>query len=265
MRLHLFSTDISCLSLLPDLHPEDRVTCLIFPSNRKNSEKVRQLIDAAEMPVREHRLRQTLDGDLPPAEAAISWLYSQIILGEDLSRYPAGMLNMHGGVIPEYRGRSVLQWAIINGEDHLGVTWHEIIEEVDAGPIWAESRIPIPHQATAADMRAAMIQEGRKLFPKAWQRFCSQSSSLRLPDLKEGKIWPARAPKDGRIGSGWPERRVRDMVRALCPPWPAATVACGDHWREVTGVWDQPKDDCFPYCTAEGRTIYLKLVPAPSA
>ena len=265
MDLHLFATDVSALELLKQLGPEDSVTRLIVPSNRLGSEKIARLIDAADLPIYEQRRRKPLDPDLPSADAAISWLYSQIIDAQDLARYPVGMLNMHGGTIPEYRGANVLQWAIINGEKELGITWHELVEEVDAGPIWVESRIPIPPTATAVEMRAAMIVEALRLFPKAWARFRNKLGHPRIPKLDQGRVWPSRKPEDGRIAPGWPGGRVRDMVRALCSPWPPATVCCDGSWVPVGGVLKRPEPGTIPYRTAEGTLVYLRRTRTETA
>lgn len=263
MKLHLFSTDISGLELIDYLSKGITVTCVIVPSNRQTSTKVKTLTDAAVargLPTYIHKRGHSLGPDLPSAEVGISWLYSQIISVKDLKRYPAGILNMHGGAIPEYRGASVLQWAIINGEEEMGITWHEIVEEVDAGPIWAESKIPIPLDATAADMRKAMIAEGLRLFPEAWARFRDPNIKPRYPSLKGGRVWPQRKPEDGLIDKGWSERRVRDMVRALCPPWPPAFIKTEKGIVFIESVSVNPEPETIAYLAAENRIIYLRPI-----
>jgi len=221
--------------------------------------KVDSLVSATDLPIYTHQQGQLLPGNLPSADAAIVWMYSQIILVNDFARYPAGLLNMHGGRIPEFRGANVLQWAIINGETEIGVTWHEIIEQVDAGPIWADSVIPIPPEATAADMRQSIIDEGTRLFPEAWTRFRERSVKPRLPDLTNGKIWRPRRPDDGRISPRMSERQVRDQIRALCPPWPPATIWYEGYWYEIKGVVEMEARNTVPYTTSEGNEIYLRI------
>jgi methionyl-tRNA formyltransferase len=263
MRLHVFATDVSCMELLDQLS-EDEVTAVVIPSNRGESLKVDLLRKEAEQRgflVSTHERGKPVDPLLPPADAGISWLYSQIILASDIEKYPSGLLNMHGGVIPSYRGASVLHWAIINGEDEMGITWHEIVEAVDAGPIWAESRIPIPQDATALDMRGRMIQEGLRLFPEAWAAFKTRSPSPRYADVSSGQVWPQRRPSDGVIEQGWSERRVRDIVRALCPPWPPATFATGETTFKIARADDSASPGAIAYETAEGTTLYLIPVP----
>jgi methionyl-tRNA formyltransferase len=257
VNVHLFATDISGLRLLEEAGGAIRASCVIVPANRRGAAKIAELEKKAQTPVFVHERGMALPEGLPNADAAISWLYSQIIRETDLRRYPRGVLNMHGGKIPEYRGANVLQWAIINGESELGITWHELVKEVDAGPIWAECAIDMPAEATALEMRTRMIEAGLELFETAWRRFVTRDYTPRLANLDSGKIWPSRKPEDGRIEADWREQKVHDMVRALCPPWPPATVFVDNAWVPVGGVSRRLLENSIPYSTAEGRIIYL--------
>ena len=245
------------LRLLEDAGDEIAVSCLIVPANRRGAAKIIELEAATKVPIAVHERGKALPVDLPPADAAISWLYSQIIREEDIQRYHLGILNMHGGRIPEYRGANVLQWAIINGEPELGITWHELVKEVDAGPIWAESTIAIPAEVTALEMRARMIEAGRDLFGTAWQRFIAREFIPRIAKLDNGRVWPSRKPEDGRIEAGWPEQKVRNMVRALCSPWPPASILMENIWVPVRSISRQHVDNAIIYPTAEGWNIFL--------
>jgi len=261
-HLHLLTTDVSGFDLPATLTSENHVTAVVVPENRANSEKVQSVRKVAAklgVPVFQHQRGGPLPENLPPAEAAISWMYSQILPAVDLPRYKLGLLNMHGGKIPEFRGANVLQWAIIQGEEEIGVTWHQIVEQVDAGPIWAESTIKMPGHWTAWEVRAELIKEGIRLFPDAWVRWSQRKQPVRIPDLSKGRIWPSRKPRDGYIGVGWEERRVRDMVRALCPPWPPARIDVGGVDRAVIALAPTAGDNTMSYTTAEGRVIYLAL------
>ena len=119
MDVHLITTDQTSFKLLESINGALNVTSVIVPANRRHTRKVAGVVKMAEcrqIPVYIHHLRSQFPRNLPPACAAICWLYSQIICEQDLARYPMGILNMHGGKLPQYRGASVLQWAIINGE-----------------------------------------------------------------------------------------------------------------------------------------------------
>lgn len=259
LAAHLLATDISGLALFE--HCADiRLTGVIVPANRNQSEKIGVLRQAAAergLPLAEQPRGGNLPTNLPAADVAISWMYSQILPASDLQQYRLGMLNMHGGQIPRYRGANVLQWAIINGEPELWITWHEIVAAVDAGAIWAEEPLPVPRDWTALQARAAMIEAGVALFPQAWRRKRDGLPPVRIPDLSQGRVWPSRRPRDGEIQPGWSEQRLRDFLRALCPPWPLPT------WQgqSVVGLSPEARADTTAYACQEGSVVYLRLGP----
>jgi methionyl-tRNA formyltransferase len=170
---------------------------------------------------------------------------------------------MHGGRIPEYRGASVLQWAIINGERTLGVTWHQIVEEVDAGPIWAETEIPIHSDDMASTVRERMISAGHELFHSAWSALTEGALPVRVPDLSKGRIWPQRKDADGLVPPGLPEKRVRDLVRALSPPWPGASIMAPSGLRRIERLGGPEDENALRYETADGRILFLCLSDHP--
>jgi len=262
MDIHLITSDETSFDLINNVRCKINITCVIVPENRIKTEKVARVIEHAKersIPVRIHQLRSYFVDPLPSASAAISWLYSQIIRSKDLARYTTGILNMHGGKIPDYRGASVLHWSIINGEVELGVTWHKMVKEVDAGPIISENTIPIRSDATAWEMRQYLIDKAIEMFPEAWQRFINNYEG-RTPDLKQGQIWHQRKPSDSLIKDGWTEKMVKDLIRAMCPPWPRAYVEIEEKRFEIEKVLNVPQPDTLSYLTADGNTIYLKKV-----
>ena len=247
------------MDLIKLLGPDDKIVAVVVPENRKSSAKVHDLIERTDLPTGFQPRGGGIPSDLPHADAAISWLYSQILSEQDIKRYKLGIINMHGGKLPEYRGASVLQWAIANGETELGITWHQIVGEVDSGPVWAEDAIPIPSDANALAMRAAMIEKGLALFPLAWSRFASGASPVRRVDPGTGKVWPQRRPKDGKIGERWAEKKVRDLIRALPAPWPRPTLVIGGRDYDVAGIATMSSADTVPYTTREDTVLFLKV------
>lgn len=263
MKVHLYTTDASGLRLVEHFPAGLSLDAVIVPENRIGSEKVRRLREQARAPL----IVQPRGGDLPDrqriADIAVVWMYSQILPPETLGRYLHGMINMHGGRIPHYRGANVLHWAIINGESSLGVTWHGLVAEVDAGPIWHESEIPIAPHDTALDVRAHMIAEALRTFPLAFARMLGKQPPVRVPDLSQGHVWPSRRPRDGLFPAGWPEQRVRNLIRALCEPWPPARYAAATGEISIRDIAAREEPGTIPYETAEGTILHLQ--PAPSA
>ena len=241
---------------------------VVCPENRRGSEKVRGLIDRSRgvgIPVLWHERKTKPDSLIEEirrrgGEVGISWSYSQMFPVELLNAFPRGILNMHGGKIPEYRGANVLPWAILNGETEIGVTWHGVVEEVDAGPIWDETVVPVCPDDTSWTMRAKIIEEGLVGFAKFWPRFKRGSTSPPPPDLTGGRDWPRRRPKDSELPDQLSEQRVRNYFRALCPPWPAP-FRIGENGETVNlkGIVTGPQADTIPYLTAEGKLIHLQI------
>ena len=263
MNVHLYTTDDSAFCLLKILSKKKeqvRVTAVIVPQNRIDTQKVINIIkNIRDIPIYIQSKKNSLLDGLPSADIAISWLYSQIIPPNILDSYTYGILNMHGGKIPQYRGANVLQWAIINGESDLGVTWHTMVEKVDAGPIWAESSIPILPENNALDLRKSLIKEGILTFPKAWNNCINPVKNGKIPDLTQGKYWPQRKPEDGRIFHGMAIEQVKDMIRALPKPWPEPTIKVDDSWKAIKHVSMSHIDGSVSYEALGGVIIYLVL------
>lgn len=258
--INLFSTDINVFQLV-DLLPEDtEIKALVYPSNRQNSTKVLEMkseADRRDVPMFKHSVRKPLPADLPIADAGICWHYTQLILEEDLAFFQFGILNNHGSALPEYRGSNTLKWSIMEGEEWLGITWHGISADVDAGPIWMESRIPIDPNITAWELRADMIAEGIRLFPQAWQHFRFHDIAPRLPDLTGGRLWPPIKPEDGIIRPGLTRRKVKDIIRASCAPWPRAFILKGEMQIFVDGISECAGANTLTYTTVDDGVIHL--------
>ena len=266
-KVHLFSTDISVFDLA-DLLPDDaEVVALIYPSNRQYSNKVIEMIATSHdrgIPVVKHSVRKPLPPNLPQADSGISWLYAQVILEEDIRRYRLGLLNNHAGAIPEYRGFHTPQWSIVEGESELGVTWHGITAVVDGGPIWMESKIPIPLEATGWELRQKAVEEGTRTFPEAWRHFLEQDITPRMPDMSAGNWWRPRNPDDGRIATGLTRRKVHDIIRASCPPWPRAFIETGGARVYVDAVTEDEVPGTLSYQSTDQGRIGLRIIGADS-
>ena len=271
MKLLLFTTDPSLFGLDRHWAAEDRPLAVVVPANRLGTKKVAAVQAAAQprglpvlvQPPAGNGAVEAFDQALRGlgAEVGISWLYAQRLPASTLAVLPRGILNLHGGRLPAYRGASVLQWSIINGETELGVTWHSMVEAVDAGPIWAESTVRIEPHETAWTVRAKMLTEGTRLFGECWPRFKSGQGAPVVPSLGGGRVWPQRTPADSALPAGLSERQLRDFIRALCPPWPRPFLAQGPKRYEVLGLWEAPgggrEAATLPYRLADGRQVRL--------
>jgi methionyl-tRNA formyltransferase len=158
---------------------------------------------------------------LKPALGVVS-SYSRILWPELLALFPLGVVNLHGGKLPEYRGANVLQWAIINGETETAATLHYVDQGIDTGPVIAESRIPIYDEDTALVLRDRMCKEGKKLLRTWLPRLLRGRVEAAKQDESRARVWQRRRPEDGVINWAWSDEKVRNLIRALVKPWPGA-------------------------------------------
>jgi len=158
------------------------------------------------------------------ADLFVSMSYDQIFRGRLIRLPRLGVVNCHAGALPRYRGRNVLNWAIINGEDHFGVSVHYIDEGIDTGDLIAQRRVGIAPEDTYLEVL-------EKAFPA-----CAETLHAALVDIAEDRV--TRTPQSGtgfycgmrRDGDEWlewtwPSKRVHDFIRGVAPPAPGARTA----------------------------------------
>lgn len=150
------------------------------------------------------------------------------LLGPDLLRLPRiAALNLHGSLLPAYRGRAPVNWVLVNGERRTGVTLHHMIAEADAGDIVAQVPIEIGPEDTALTLYQRVVKEGVDLLLE-WYPAVLAGTAPRIPqDPARATLWPRRGPEDGRVEWGWSAERIANMIRAVTHPYPGAFVADG--------------------------------------
>ena len=135
-----------------------------------------------------------------------------------------GAVNVHGGLLPHYRGGHVTQWAIINAEREFGVTLHYIDEGVDTGPVIAERRFALDEADDADSVGAKLCEAGSQLLTTWWPRLIDGTAPRVPQDESRAKYWPLRTPEEGRIIWTMSAAAICRLVRALCANSPGAYV-----------------------------------------
>lgn len=151
--------------------------------------------------------------------------YHSIIREELLFRY--SIINTHGALLPEYRGRSSINWAIINGERETGVTVHYIDAKVDTGDIIAQERVPIRTDDGVADVLRRMLPLYPKAVLQAVDAIGAGTAARVRQDPSRAAYYRARKPEDGAVDWGWGSARLHNWVRALGDPFPGAFTQYG--------------------------------------
>ena len=134
----------------------------------------------------------------------------------------APALGLHASLLPDYSGGAPLVWAMINGEKRAGITLFRFDDGVDSGPIVAQAEEPILDDDTIATLYARVEARGIELLQRAFPAIAAGRAQYRPQDASRRRVFPQRAPEDGRIDWRWPARRVYDFIRAQSRPYPGA-------------------------------------------
>jgi methionyl-tRNA formyltransferase len=154
--------------------------------------------------------------------------YYRHMLQQPLLALPRlGALNLHGSLLPRYRGRCPVNWVLVNGESETGVTLHYMEAQADRGDIVAQAAIPITSEDTAATLFARMTAAAGKLFRDTYP-LLRHGQAPRLPqDHSRASYFGGRRPEDGRIDWRHPATAIYNLMRAVTHPYPGAFTSFG--------------------------------------
>lgn len=153
-----------------------------------------------------------------------SFYYRMMLKPELLATASRGAFNMHGSLLPKYRGRVPINWAIIKGETETGASLHEMVEKPDAGRIVDQERVAIGPDETAKDVFDKVTDAAGRVMTRSLPRLIDGTAELKPQDLKQGSYFGGRKPEDGVINWNDSARNIHNLVRAVAPPYPGATT-----------------------------------------
>ena len=149
--------------------------------------------------------------------------YYKLMLKAPLLALPKrGALNMHGSLLPHYRGRVPVNWAIIHGERETGATLHYMTEKPDAGAIVDQQAVPILRDDTAAEVMRKLTCAAEATLHRALPGLISGTATATAQDLTQGGYFGGRRPEHGRIDWSQPAQNIHNLIRAVAPPYPGA-------------------------------------------
>ena len=173
-------------------------------------------------------------GDARPA-VIYSFYYRYLIPESVLGLARLGAFNLHGSLLPAYRGRAPVNWVLVNGERETGVTLHHMVARADAGDIVAQRAIAIDDRDTALTLYRKLGPLGAGLIGEFHPLIVEGRAPRQAQDLSKGSYFGRRRPDDGRIDWRWPARRIFNLVRAVTHPYPGAFSFAGG--RKLT-IWE---------------------------
>lgn len=156
-----------------------------------------------------------------------SFYYRKMLSPELLAIAPRGALNMHGSLLPKYRGRVPINWAILRGETETGATLHYMVAKPDAGDIVAQTAVPILPDDTVREVLDKVTVAAELTLHGVLPALIAGNAPRIPQNLRQGSYFSSRKPEDGRIDWTASAVCVHNLVRAVAPPYPGAltTVA----------------------------------------
>ncbi len=151
-----------------------------------------------------------------------SFYYRLMLKGPLLAVPQRGALNMHGSLLPKYRGRAPVNWAIIHGETETGATLHYMTEKPDDGDIVAQAAVPILPDDTAGEVFGKVTLAAEETLHDALPALIAGTAPRRPQDPRLGSYFGGRRPEDGVIDWSKSAADIHNLVRAVAPPYPGA-------------------------------------------
>lgn len=171
--------------------------------------------------------------ELKPDFIVGAW-YRRVVKRPVLEAASRCAVNLHGSLLPLYRGRAPINWVLVNGETQTGMTLHYMVEACDAGDILGQAVVPIYDDDTALTLYYRMAEAGRDVLRATWPLLREGKAESYPQDESAATHVGRRRPEDGRFSWEWPARRIHNLVRAVTHPYPGAFC---DDWGRRLFVW----------------------------
>ncbi|MGO4810069.1 formyltransferase [Cupriavidus sp. 2MCAB6] len=189
-------------------------------------------------------------------DVIFSFYYRAMIPAAVLALAPQGAFNMHGSLLPRYRGRVPVNWAVLHGETETGATLHAMEAKPDAGYIVDQTSVPILPDDTAGEVFEKVTVAAEQTLWRALPAIMS-GNTPQLPNrLAEGSYFSGRKPEDGRIDWQQPAAQVYNLIRAVAPPYPGAFTEIGGR-RFVVAQARRPQAALFQSASAARPGLHV--------
>lgn len=178
-----------------------------------------------------------------------SFYYREMLKAPLLAIPKQGALNMHGSLLPKYRGRVPVNWAIIRGERETGSTLHYMTEKPDNGDIVAQQAVPILPDDTALQVFQKVTVAAEMALNAVLPDLLAGNAKAVKQDLSQGGYFGGRNAADGVIDWSLSAQQIHNLVRAVAPPYPGAST-------QLMGKPVRILQTLLTKCTNEGRLSF---------
>lgn len=162
-------------------------------------------------------------------EYIFSFYYRNLLSEALLATAKKGAFNLHGSLLPRYRGRAPANWVLVNGETETGVTLHRMVKRADAGAIVAQQRVAIERSDTGLTLHAKLRTAASDLLRDTLPNMLQGKITETPQDESKATVFGRRTPADGKLVWAKPAEELFNLVRAVTRPYPGAYCAVGEH------------------------------------
>ncbi|HGM9945786.1 TPA: bifunctional UDP-4-amino-4-deoxy-L-arabinose formyltransferase/UDP-glucuronic acid oxidase ArnA [Providencia rettgeri] len=160
-------------------------------------------------------------------DVIFSFYYRDMLSEELLAIAPKGAFNLHGSLLPKYRGRAPINWALLKGESETGVTLHKMVAKADAGDILAQEKVAITDTDTSLTLHAKVREAAEVLLNKTLPLIEAGSYKSVAQDESQATYFGRRTAEDGLINWNNSAKEVNCLIRAVTEPYPGAFTYLG--------------------------------------
>ncbi|MCK3832602.1 MULTISPECIES: bifunctional UDP-4-amino-4-deoxy-L-arabinose formyltransferase/UDP-glucuronic acid oxidase ArnA [Pseudomonas] len=162
-------------------------------------------------------------------EYIFSFYYRNLLSEPLLATARKGAFNLHGSLLPKYRGRAPANWVLVNGETETGVTLHRMVKRADAGAILAQQKVSIDRTDTGLSLHAKLRDAATALLRDALPQLALGKLTETAQDENQATYFGRRTAADGKLDWKKPAEQLFNLVRAVTQPYPGAFCAVGEH------------------------------------
>jgi len=182
-------------------------------------------------------------------ELILSVYYRNMIGPSILNLARLGAFNMHGSLLPRYRGRAPINWAVLHGERRIGMTLHRMVKAPDAGAIVDQQGVDIGPRVTAEEAFRLVLPCARQVLARQIDALLEGRARETPQDEAQATYFTGRKPEDGRIDWAQTSVQIFNLVRAVTDPYPGAFADIGT--ARLMVWWAEP--DSAPTQGRSGR------------
>ena len=159
-------------------------------------------------------------------EVIFSFYFRSMLPSSILECARLGAFNMHGSLLPRFRGRAPTNWAVLKGATETGATLHRMVARPDAGTIVDQCAVPILPDDTARQVFDKVCVAAEVVLWRSLPAIAGGCAPEHANDLSQGSYFGGRKPEDGRIDWTRSAAEVYNLIRAVAPPYPGAFSDC---------------------------------------